>query len=247
MFDNRMQLFSGILFLCFTAFLSGQSFAAQTEPGPDSGRGPIAMKRGKGAMYGADHRMELMTRNLGLSAEQQAKIKPILMEENGVMEALRGNDSYNRDERRAKLQELNKATTEKIRPLLTQEQQKKFEEVKQKISQNRAKTRSTRPGPNPGENDPDSRLRRLTEDLGLTAEQQATIKPMLAAEYTNLEALRGNDSYNREQRRAILLKLNQETYDKIKPLLTAEQLKKYDGIEEKIINRRNQAKKQSGK
>lgn len=247
MFSNCMQCFSGILFLCITIIFSQQYASAQPEPGPESGRGPVAMKRGRSAMFGADYRLELMTRNLGLTAEQQAKIKPILAEESSRMEELRGNDRYNRDERRARLQELNKQTNEIIKPILTQEQQSKYEEVKQKITRNRSKTRSTRPGPNPGENDPDSRMKRLTDDLGLTSEQQASIRPIVAAEFTGLEALRGNDTYNREQRRSRLLQLNTETYAKIKPLLTPEQLKKYVAIEDKIIDRRTQTKKQSGK
>jgi hypothetical protein len=200
------------------------------------------MKRGKGAQYGPDYRLNLMTRKLGLSEEQRIKIKPILDQELAQLEALRSNDTYNRDQRRAKLQQLNKETSDKIRPFLTPEQQKSQDEAKQKISVNRAKERSTRPGPNPGENDPDSRLRRLTTDLTLTAEQQTKIKPILQEEFTQLEALRGNDSYNREQRRAKLLEMNKTTSEKIKAQITPAQQKIYDDIRQKIEDRRSQTK-----
>lgn len=239
---SQAKRFFGIMAACGMLAVGAQAAVAQTEPGPTAGRGPTAMKRGKPEMYGPDYRLNMMTRNLGLSAEQQAQIKPILAEEYSQLQALRGNDVYNRDERRSRLQELNKATYEKLKPILTPEQQNKHDEARQKISENRSKNRSTRPGPNPGENDPDHRLTRLTLNLALTAEQQAGIKPILAEEYAQLETLRGNDTYNREQRRARLLQLNQDASDKIKQILTPEQQKKYDEIKQKIVDRRTQTK-----
>lgn len=217
------------------------SVLAESSDSPGS-RGPAVMKRGKGVQSGPDYRLNMMTSKLALSEEQRTKIKPILDDELAQLEALRGNDSLNRDERRAKLQQLNKETSEKIRPFLTTEQQKSQDDVKQKISNNRSKERNTRPGPNPGENTPDSRLQRLTRDLGLTGEQQAKIKPILLEEYTQLEAMRGNDSLNRDQRREKLIALNKATSENIRAQITAEQQKKYDAIRQKIEDRRTQTK-----
>jgi Spy/CpxP family protein refolding chaperone len=210
-----------------------------------TGRGPVVMKRGKGAQYGPDYRLKMMTRKLKLTDDQQEKIKPILDEENAQLESLRGNDTYNRDERRTKLRQLNKITNEKIRPLLNEEQQKAFDAAKLKIIDNRMKDRRTRPGANPAENDPDNRLRRLSEDLGLTPEQQAKIRPVLVEESGQLEALRGNDTYNREQRRAKLIGLSKATTEKIRAVLTPEQQQKFINIEKKIEGRRSQIKTQN--
>jgi Spy/CpxP family protein refolding chaperone len=237
---NETRRLFGMLAFCGILVLGAE--AALAETGPPAGRGPAAIKRGKGAVYGPEQRLDLMTRNLGLTAEQREKIKPILTEENAQLDALRGNDTLTRDERRTRLQQLNQATYDQIRPILTPEQQKRHEAIRKKITENRSKKRSTRPGPNPGENDPENRLRRLTEDLGLSPEQQEKIKPILADEYRQLEAMRGNDSYNRESRRARLQQLIDTTSGKMKPILTPEQQKKYDDIKQKMIDRRSRNK-----
>ena len=235
----------GIIALSALLAVNALAAPAQTESAPPAGRGPAAMNRGKSAQFGPEYRLERMTQQLHLTAEQQAAIKPILAEEQTELQGLRGNDSYNRDERRSRLQELNSTTYGKIKPILTPEQQKTHESAKLKITENRSKKRTTRPGPNPGENTPEMRLQRLTLDLGLTAGQQNRIKPILADESSRLEALRGNDTYNREQRRAELLKLNQGTSEKIRSILTPEQQNSYASIQQKIVERRSQNKTQN--
>jgi Spy/CpxP family protein refolding chaperone len=213
---------------------------AQTEQTPDpTVRGPVAKGRAGLNQDMPDRRLNLMTRNLGLTKEQQQKIKPILEEEASQLDLLRGDDSYNRDERRAKLQQLNELTYEKVKPLLTQDQQKKHEMAKQIIKDKRSKQRDTKAGQKMTTNDPDSRLARLTQDLGLTKEQQDKIKPILQDEFIQLEKLPGNDTLNRDQRRIKLQQLNDETYAKIAPVLTPEQKKKHDEIRQKISERRS--------
>lgn len=239
---NQAKRFFGIVVTCGALAIGAQTVAAQTEPGPPAGRGPAAMKRGAAPGYGPEYRLDLMTRRLDLTEEQQSKIKLILEEEDAQLRALRGNDSYNRDERRSRLQELNTSTYEKIRPILTPEQQAKHEKAKEIISEKRSKNRGSRPGPDQDSNEPAYRISRLTADLKLTAEQQARIKPILSEEERQLEKLRGNDTYNREQRRSRLQELNQISYDRIKPILTPEQLKKFDKISVIITERRNQNK-----
>lgn len=239
---SQAKRFIGILAACGVLAIGTQSAMAQTEPGPPVSRGPAAMKRGKPDMYGPEYRLDMMTRRLGLSEEQQAKIKPILAEEDLQLKALRGNDTYNRDERRSRLQELNTVTYEKIKPILTPEQLKKHEQAKKIIREKRSNIRSSRPGPNPESNDTEKRIQRLTLDLGLTTEQQTKIMPILEEENKQLETLRGNDNYNREQRRVKLQELNQISSEKIRPILTPEQQSKFDKIKLKIIERRNQNK-----
>ncbi len=224
--------------------VSGVHFAvaAESEVKPRVPRGPEDMGKGKTGSYDPSQRLELMTRNLKLSPEQQAKIKPILAEEFAQLEALRGNDTYNRDERRSRLQELNQSTYDKIRPLLTPDQQKKHEEVKQVIKERRSKARGSRPIPQtvkgPALNDPDRRLKNLKVDLALTDEQLAKIKPILVEEFAQLDKLKGNDTINREERRAKLQELSSETYEKMKQVLTPAQVRKYEQIRQKISDRR---------
>lgn len=231
-----------IMVICGTLIAGLQPALAQLDQEPAAGRGPATMRRNMGALSQPDKRLNLMTQTLGLTKEQQEKIKPILAEEYGQLEALRGNDTLNRDERRTRLRQLNESTYEKVKPLLTPLQQQKHDEMKKMIGENRAKKRKTRPGPSPEENTPEKRLSRLTLYLGLTPEQQVKIKPILEEEYAQLESFRGNDTINREQRRVKLQALNESTYEKIKPVLTPEQQKKHNEIRQRITERRSQNK-----
>lgn len=225
-----------------SALAMTQGVFAESDVTPPKGRGPEAMNRGKWGADELDRRLDRMTRQLGLTEEQHAKIKTILDDEYAQLEKLRGNETFNRDERRNKLQELNESTWEKIRPILTPEQQKKSEEVRKYVKERRHKQRGSKPGPDQTRgaalSDPDRRLNHMALELKLTEEQQAKIRPILAEEFVQLEKLRGNDTMNRADRRARLQELNQATYEKIKPLLNPEQQKKHDEIRQKIKDRR---------
>lgn len=233
----------GLLALAVLVSMGAQSSsAADIEAAKPASRGPVGMSKGKTGSYDPDRRIELMTQNLKLTPEQRAKIKPILDEEFKQLEALRGNDSYNRDERRAKLQELNQATYDKISPILTPAQQKKHETVKKIIKERRSTQRGSRPTPEmkgPALNNPERRLKNLTNDLGLSVEQQAKIKPIIEDEFTQLNKLKGSDAYNRDERRTKLQNLNNDTNEKIRQVLTPEQQQKYEQIYQKISDRRS--------
>ena len=84
-----------------------------------------------------------MTKQLKLTDEQQAKIKPILEEQHQKMMDLRQDTSMTREDRFAKFREIRKESLEKIKPVLTPEQQKKWEEIQQRRREGRR-----RPMPN---------------------------------------------------------------------------------------------------
>ena len=128
-----------ITFIYGALIISAQTAIAQLEQSTAAGRGPASTKRDMGAMSRPDNRLNLLTRSLQLTKEQQEKIKPILVEEYTQLEALRGNDRTNRDERRVRLRELNESTYEKIKPILTPEQQVKHEQNKKIVMETRAK------------------------------------------------------------------------------------------------------------
>jgi hypothetical protein len=68
-------------------------------------------------------RLENMTGQLGLSAEQQTEIRPILLDEEAKRLDIIASATQTFDERRANLQQLRDATDSIIRPLLTAVQQ----------------------------------------------------------------------------------------------------------------------------
>lgn len=216
---------------------------AETAPSPQQGRGPAAMKRARGERGDPEKRLRLMNETLGLSADQSDRILPIITAEQTELEKLRADNTLNRDQRRARLQELNRSYSEKIRQILTPEQQKKQDAIRETISENRSKTRGSRPGAVPAEFTPEKRIVRLTDHLALSTEQQARILPILQDEYAQLKTLPANDSYNREQRRAKLQEITRETSARLMPELTPEQQKKYTETRQKITDRRAQKKR----
>ena len=231
------------LFAACLTLAAVQIASAEVGVTPPKGRGPEAMNQGK---WGADEfakRLERMTTGLGLTEKQQEQIKPILQDEYNQLEKLRGNDTFNRDERRTKLKELNESTYEKIKPLLTPDQLKKHDAIKKLIKDRRHEQRGAKPGPDQARGrtlmDPERRLSHMTEDLKLTEEQQAKIKPIINDEFAEINKLRGNDTINQAERRTKLQELNQQTAEKIKAVLTPEQHAKFDTIKAKIKERRN--------
>jgi Spy/CpxP family protein refolding chaperone len=81
--------------------------------------------------WGPDQQLARMTKQLHLTDDQQAKIKPLLEDQHQQMMALRQDTSLSREERMAKIQEIRRATFEKINPILTSKQQKKLQEMQQ--------------------------------------------------------------------------------------------------------------------
>jgi len=241
--SNKVTLLAAALLLA--AFSAGAS--AETSMAPPPGKGPAAMMKPKGELGDPDKRLQLMKTNLGLSAEQVAQIRPIIVAEQAEIEKLRGDSTLNRDQRRAKLEELNKDSAGKIRVLLTPEQQLNYDATKDKITENRSKARSKRPGTPPVEFTPEKRLARLTDHLKLSKEQQVLIMPLLENEYSQLKELPANDSYNREQRRARLQQITGETNAKMMMLLTPEQQKHYTETKATMIDRRSQKKRSTEK
>jgi Spy/CpxP family protein refolding chaperone len=82
-------------------------------------------------------RAEIITRRLGLTTEQQAAIKPILVEEAAKLKELRADVKLTVAELRTKLLELRAATDTKIRSILTPEQQQKHDALLKEASERR--------------------------------------------------------------------------------------------------------------
>jgi len=138
-----------VVVMAAVGMLSGYAVvqgADQVPPGQGQG-GPArgAVKRGQ---MGAGERLERMSRHLNLTDEQKAKIKPILEDEDQRLKALRDDGSLTRDQQREKLRSIRQETHEKIRPLLTPEQQKKIDDARAKALE-RQKTRPNKPAANP--------------------------------------------------------------------------------------------------
>ena len=79
---------------------------------------------------GPAERLKTLTEKLGLSEEQQGKIKTIFATNAPKAKALREDAALSQEDKRAKMGELRKAEAEEIRAVLTPEQQEKMKAMR---------------------------------------------------------------------------------------------------------------------
>ncbi|AJE03881.1 hypothetical protein [Geobacter pickeringii] len=110
-----------------------QGASAETTPAdaPAMGHGKMG-RHEKMQMMDPAERLQRMTRHLGLTDDQKAKIQPILEEEAKELKALRDDTSLSRSQKRDKLHEIRTRCHDRIREMLTPEQQKKMDEMREK-------------------------------------------------------------------------------------------------------------------
>jgi hypothetical protein len=76
--------------------------------------------------------VELLAQRLNLTADQKAKVQPIMDDERQKMHQLfmdARNGAMTRDERMAKMKEIREATTAQLKPILTDEQFQKWQSM----------------------------------------------------------------------------------------------------------------------
>jgi len=193
-------------------------------------RGDMACGCAMGKQMNADSHLTMMAKCLDLTEDQKAKIKPILEANFKEKQAVRADTSLTREQRRAKMQELRGKMHDQVKPLLTAEQNSKVAEMwKAKGHHGNEKHGCMKRGHH-GKDfrmDPAKHLEKMTTCLGLSAEQQGKIKPILEENFTAKKALRADSTLTKDQRRAKMQELRVKMHDQIKPLLTPEQLKNY--------------------
>ena len=80
-------------------------------------------------------KLEHLTQTLDLTEEQQSKIKPILEQETGELDPLWGNPVVSRKEKLIQLEKIVLSSDKKIKPLLTEAQLQKLEEMRKEQKQ----------------------------------------------------------------------------------------------------------------
>ena len=119
----RNRLFTlalcGLLTLRVSGAATAQDNAAPAAAtGQEQGRGPGRMN--------PDRQLEHMTRELGLSADQQTQITPLLVDRQQKMEAIFQDQSIAQADRRARMQSIRQESQSKIEAVLNDQQKQKF-------------------------------------------------------------------------------------------------------------------------
>ncbi len=128
--------------------------AASAVSGDGMGPGGPAKGHGKGMMHcdkrggfrmGPGAQLDMMTAHLGLTPEQRYKILPILDEKFKEMKAVRADENLTRAQTREKMQAIHSKYFDRIKGVLTAEQQKKAAEMKKQFAE-RCKSRQANMG-----------------------------------------------------------------------------------------------------
>jgi Spy/CpxP family protein refolding chaperone len=82
--------------------------------------------------------------------------------------------------------------------------------------------------------DPDQRLAHMTKRYNLTADQQSQIKPILQDEQQQMQTMRADTSMSRDDKRAKMMSMHQESTQKIEAVLTDQQKQKFEADQQKM-------------
>lgn len=124
---NRKCLW--ILALLLAApMLPGAATAAAYQGGGYGGNmGP----GGLGGLRSPSDQLKRMTKELNLTADQQSKLKPILVDQRKKMDDVRSDSSLDRQAMSDKLMHIRKDTNDQVRALLDDKQKQKFDKMQQ--------------------------------------------------------------------------------------------------------------------
>jgi len=90
----------------------------------------MGQRMGGRQMMTVDDQVKHLTKKLNLSADQQAKLKPILEDQRKQMEAIRNDSSLAREDKFSKMQSLRQSSDTEIKGILNEDQQKNFDKMR---------------------------------------------------------------------------------------------------------------------
>ncbi len=105
---------------------------AQYDSGSQSQMGSGSPHEHGGMKHNVDDHVKKLTKELNLNADQQKQVRSILEDQHKQMESLRSDSSMSKQDRHAKFEEMHQASHQKIRDILTPDQQKKFDTMQEK-------------------------------------------------------------------------------------------------------------------
>lgn len=131
----RNQIFAIALggVLAFSA--SAALYAQEQTPAPGPRQGQWG--HGHGHFMDPDRQLAHLTKTLNLSTDQQAQIKPILVDRQQKMQALFQDQTLAPQDRHSKAQAIHQDTTTRLEATLNDQQKAQFEEMRAKMQAHR--------------------------------------------------------------------------------------------------------------
>jgi Spy/CpxP family protein refolding chaperone len=130
---NRKCLWILALLLALPMMAAGVAAAQYQGGGYGGGQGG----GGRRGPMSPDDQLKRMTKEFNLTANQQTKIKPILVDEQKKMEDVRNDSSVDRQTMRGKMMRIRQDSNDQVRALLDDKQKEKFDKQEQERMQNR--------------------------------------------------------------------------------------------------------------
>src|SRR5215469_8354987 len=134
--------FSGAMLFALPVEAQDTPPAPPQGPPTDGGMGP----RGAGM---EQRQLDMLTKRLNLTPDQVTQVKAIDDDTAKQMQAVRADTSLSQDDRRAKMMDIHKASTDKIRALLTPDQQTKYDALQAEMKQRMQNRQGGGPPPAP--------------------------------------------------------------------------------------------------
>jgi len=94
-----------------------------------------AQEQGRSRRMDPARRVEMLTKQLNLTADQKTKVLDILKSDRSKMESMRDDSSLSAQDRHAKMMDIRKASNDQVRALLDSNQQKKFDQMQSQQEQ----------------------------------------------------------------------------------------------------------------
>lgn len=136
-----------VLALGATALIALPAMAQDTTPATQGQGGPRYGHGGPGGMGG--HQLEFLTKKLNLTPDQVTQVKAIDEDTWKQAKALHDDTSIAGQDKRAKMMDIHKASQDKIRGLLTADQQTKFDALQAEMREHRGNHGGGQGGPPP--------------------------------------------------------------------------------------------------
>ena len=95
-------------------------------------------RHGGMAAESPDQHLQMLTKQLNLTKDQQEKIRPILEDQHTKMQQwMQSNQNASQDDRRAQMKQMHEDTVSRINEVLNPDQQKKFEQMQKNMMEHR--------------------------------------------------------------------------------------------------------------
>lgn len=174
---------------------------------------------------GFHHRQghEMMTKELNLTADQQAKMKSIHDAQRKEMESLK-TKSLTAEQSKEQRKTLHKKYHEQMQSVLTPAQKDQMK----KLQAERKEKAGRKGGPKKNGKDFGKRSGEFQKDLNLTQAQKDQLSKFRTDVRSQMESIRNDQSLTQDQKKEKIHSLMKDQQDKFKSVLTKEQVEKLE-------------------